>query len=42
MVKRPKRKPAKRGPKEERLAIPPDKLADTITNLLTRPKPKKT
>lgn len=44
MAKRP-RKPArkgkKRGPKEERLVIPPGQLQDAITSLLKNPKPKK-
>lgn len=44
MAKRPRkstRKGAKRGPKEERLVIPPDKLEDAITAMLTKPKPRK-
>ena len=45
MAKRPKRKPAgkggKRGPKEERLVIPPDRLGDVIDRMLTNPKPGK-
>ena len=41
MAKKTKRKPRKRGPKEERLVIPPDKLEDAITAMLKNPKPKK-
>ena len=38
---RSKPKARKRGPKEERLVIPPDKLEDAITAMLTKPKPRK-
>jgi hypothetical protein len=45
MVKRPTRKTArkgaKRGPKEERLVIPPEQVEGVLNTLLTRPKPKK-